>query len=219
MPARAPGPGGRAVPPLCLIADRPTFGAARLLEVLPGVLAAVPGPVLVIDRGPGQARERLAHLAALRRMCAPHGAVLIVSGRVDLALAAAADGVHLPEQGLPVGVVREAWPELTIGRSCHDRAGLLAAQGGGADYALLSPIARPHSKPLSGTALGIDGFAAAVRGLTLPVLALGGVEPALVRSLRAAGAAGLAALGGVLGAAEPAREARRWCEAWQVDPS
>lgn len=231
---RAPGlprrPAGTAegddtatpIPALCLIADRPTLGAAYILAALPEVLAAVATPVLIIDRdgrGPGEARERLAHLHALRAICAVHGALLVVSGRVDLALAAQAHGVHLPERGLPAGEVRGAWPELLVGRSCHDREGLLAAQAAGADYALLSPVAAPHSKPLAGRALGIDGFAGAVRGLALPVLALGGVGPALAGPLRASGAAGLATLGGVLGAAQPAREARRWVEAWRAGRS
>lgn len=207
------------IPALCLVADRPTLGASHILAALPEVLAAVAAPVLIIDRGPGEARERLAHLHALRAICGAHGALLVVSGRVDLALAAEAHGVHLPERGLPAEEVRGAWPELLVGRSCHDREGLLAAQAAGADYALLSPVAAPHSKPLAGRALGIDGFAGAVRGLTLPVLALGGIGPALAGPLRACGAAGLAALGGVLGAAQPAREARRWVEAWRAGPS
>lgn len=208
----------RAVPRLCLIADRPTLGAARLLAVLGEVLAAVDGPVLIVDRGDGDGggttRERLAHLGRLRDLCDRAAAVLVVSARVDLALASGADGVHLPERGLPAGVVRSAFPGLLIGRSCHDRAGLLSAEVDGADYALLSPIAAPHSKPLIGAALGVDGFGEAVRGLSLPVLALGGLTPTLAPALRAAGAAGMAALGGIFGAPDPAAEARRWLAAW-----
>lgn len=201
-------------PTLCLVADRPTLGA-RLLPALTEVLAALPrGRVMVIDRGEAEARARLSHLAELIALCRAHGAPVLVSTRVDLALAAGADGVHLPEHGLPAAVVRATWPMLLVGRSCHDRQGLLAAEDAGAHYALLSPVAAPHSKPLAAETLGVAGFARAVAGLTLSVYALGGIVPDLVAGLRHAGAAGVAALGGVLGAPDPAVRARGLVAAW-----
>jgi thiamine-phosphate pyrophosphorylase len=204
---------GRA---LCLLADRPTLGE-MLLPALSAVLGAVErGRVVVIERGESDARRRLAHLARLIPLCRDHDALVLVSRRVDLALTAGADGVHLPERALPPELVRATWPAFVIGRSCHDRAGLLAAAAAGADYALLSPVAPPHSKPAPAPPLGVAGFAAAVAGLALPVFGLGGVTPALAAGLRRAGAAGLATLGGVLGAADPARAATALLAAWDL---
>jgi len=203
---------------LCLIADRPTFGAARLLAVLPGVLAVAGRRAIVIDRGAGEDDEatpaRLAYLAQLLATCRQSGALLMVSGRVDLALAAGADGVHLPERGLPTGVVRATWPQLLVGRSCHGRAGLATAAAAGADYALLSPVAAPTSKAMTVEPLGIEGFSRCIQGLVLPVLALGGVTPAIAAGLRRAGAAGVATLGDVLGAAEVGRLGERLGLTW-----
>jgi len=196
------------------LADRPTLGAERILCIVEQVLRALPGRVIVIDRGEAETRWRLEHLARLRALCTAGGALLMVAARVDLALAAGADGVHLPERGLAPERVRAAWPELVVGRSCHDRQGLEAAQAGGAHYAFLSPVAAPHSKPLAGKALGIDGFTRQIQGLGLPIFALGGVTVALIPGLRAAGAAGLAALGGVLGASDPVAAARALVLCW-----
>jgi len=208
---------------LCLIADRPTFGATRLLAVLPDVLAVAGRRAIVIDRGDCGDDEgfttRLAHLTQLLSLCRRSGALLMVSARVDLALAAGADGVHLPERGLPPGVVRATWPRLLVGRSCHERAGLEAAAAAGADYALLSPVAAPTSKPLTTKPIGIDGFSRCVQGLDLPVLALGGVTPDLAAALRRAGAAGLATLGDVLAAADPRARVTGLLRAWDAGAS
>lgn len=201
-----------AEPPLLLIADA-SHGRA-VLRALEAVFAAVPpGRVRVIERwkdrdGPvGARRSRLLEIA---RIVLSAGGLLSVSGRPDLAASLGAT-VHLPERGLPTAAVRGAFPGLRIGRSCHDRAGLLAS---GADYALLSPIAAPHSKPLAGQALGVSGFRALVADLDLPVYALGGITPPLAAALREAGAAGVATLGGVLGAPDPGQAARALLEAW-----
>lgn len=169
---------------------------------------------MVIDRGDGPARERLIHLERLLRLCRDAGAPLMVSRRVDLALACGADGVHLPGRGLDPGPLRTFWPNLVVGRSCHRRAELEAAARAGAAYALLSPVAPPHSKPASGPTLSLDGFAGAIAGLDLPVFALGGITAALAPRLRRRGAAGVAALGGVLGADEPGRSAQELIRAW-----
>ncbi len=199
---------------LCLVADRPTFGAAHLLSVLPEVLAVCGERAIVIDRGEADARERLAYLVRLKALCREHGALLMISTRVDLALAIDADGVHLPERGLAVATVREAWPGLLVGRSCHDRAGLERAALEGADYALLSPVAAPTSKASTSQVLGIEGFSRRIEGLALPVLALGGVTPVLATALRRTHAAGIATLGDVLGAADPRARAAELLNAW-----
>jgi len=152
-------------------------------------------------------RRRLARLLRLRAATRDAGVTLIVSARVDLALATGADGVQLPERGLPAAVVRRAFPRLLIGRSCHDRAGLEAALAAGVDWALLSPLHAPHSKVTSAPALGHAGFARAVAGLPLGVFALGGVTPADVAPVLAAGGSGVATIGGVFGQVDPCRAA------------
>jgi thiamine-phosphate pyrophosphorylase len=103
-------------------------------------------------------------------------------------------GVHLPSTA-PVPAVPTRW-----GRSCHSRAEVLAAASDGASWATLSPYTSTESKPGHGPALP----EAAWPGLPLPVLALGGISPANAASARRAGAWGVAVMGAVMRADDPA---------------
>jgi len=199
---------------IVLIADRGHHAAAAIAAGLEAIFEVVPGEaVRVIERTSGAfargetTRARMAWLMRLKDLTGAAGAELVVSRRVDLALASGL-GVHLPEDGLPAEQVRAAWPGLVIGRSCHDRQGLVRAEGV-ADYALLSPLAAPHSKPATAPSLGVDGFGAAVRGCAIPVFALGGVLPEHAAPLRRLGAAGVALMGGAFDAGHPRAVAER----------
>jgi thiamine-phosphate pyrophosphorylase len=121
-----------------------------------------------------------------------------VNGRADVARASGAQGVHLPERGLPPRDVREAFPELQVGVSCHDADGALRAQDAGAHYVVLGPVFATTGKDRP---LGLSALGAAVRALRVPVLAIGGITPANVSSVWGAGAAGVAAIGAFLDAA------------------
>ncbi len=140
---------------------------------------------------PARARLELARrlVAAARE----HGARVVVHDRIDLALAADADGVWLGERSIDA---RDARALLRagafVGRSCHDQVGLERAFLEGVDAATLSPVL---PSPGKGAALGIDAFAALrARHPSLPVLALGGIDAASVPALRDAGASGIAAI-------------------------
>lgn len=123
---------------------------------------------------------------------------VLVNGRADLALAAGADGVHLPADGLPAAPLRRrCGPAFLIGRSTHHPREVAAALAEGCDYAVFGPVAPTPSKPPGEGRPPIPGYAglreAARRGL--PLLALGGVEtPEDVARAAAAGAAGVAAI-------------------------
>jgi thiamine-phosphate pyrophosphorylase len=153
----------------------------------------------------GRAQHQLA--AALRELTGRVGATLLIHGRVDVAQAVGADGVHLPEDGLsPVDARHLLGDAALVGVSRHDTAGLLLAAQEGADFATLSPFAESPGK---GPPLGGEGFAAALRHTSLPVLALGGIDPAKAAQARAAGAAGVAVIRAVHAAADPGDTVRR----------
>lgn len=123
------------------------------------------------------------------------GDQVVVNARADVALAAGASGVHLPSGSLAPRELRRIVPHgFLIGVSCHSREDLERAEAQGADYAYLSPVFAPLSKDDSRQTLGLDGFAAEVRGLTIPVFALGGVTPGRLGECLAAGAAGIAGI-------------------------
>jgi thiamine-phosphate pyrophosphorylase len=178
------------------------------LEPMVEALAHAPREVVVMLRRP---RASTRTLLAEGRALQATGRALIVGRRVDVALALDARGVHLPERGLDVAEARALLgPSRWIGVSRHDRAGLEAAAASGADYATLSPFA---AVPGKGPALGPARFAQLRRGVTIPVLALGGITKESGRLALEAGADGfavlrgsadLAALAGLLG--DPGRD-------------
>ncbi|WP_232631628.1 thiamine phosphate synthase, partial [Methylobacterium sp. Leaf118] len=98
-------------------------------------------------------------------------------------------------------------PAGLIGVSAHGPAEAAVAAAAGADYATLSPIFPSASKPGYGPALGL-GALEAIRGLPIPVFALGGVGQAQAAACLRAGAAGIAVMGGLMRAPDPEAEAR-----------
>ena len=152
--------------------------------------------------------------------CAAAGATTVVLRELDLsepARAALADelGAHvevisartvLPGvAGLHLAAHQAAPAGLPHGRSCHDGAEVARAVEKGAAYVTISPIASTASKPGYGPALGAGGVSRAVKAASgLPVLALGGISTETAACLRSAGAHGVAVMGGVMRADEPA---------------
>ena len=132
-----------------------------------------------------------------------HGARLLVNDRVDVALACATDGVHLPGAGLPPDVARDLLGEQwIIGVSVHGLEEARAAVEAGADYVTFGHVHPTASKPGSPPA-GIRRLAEVVEGVEAPVLAVGGVDASNVSEVMATGAAGAAVISAILAASEP----------------
>ena len=152
------------------------------------------------DLDPEARRALLRRLVILAR---DFGGTVTVHDDIDAAIAAQAAGVHFPSGVLPPSRWRRPSAGL-MGCSCHDEGELAAAAEAGADYATLSPIFASASKPGYGPALGLHGLASAAARTNLPLLALGGIEEANAAACLAAGAAGLAVMGAVMRAKDPA---------------
>ena len=119
---------------------------------------------------------------------------LLVNDRLDVVLAAGADGLHLPSHGLPVGEVRRRFPELLLGASCHNLEELRRAEEGGADFAVFGPVFETASKRGYGPPVGLERLAEAAGATRIPVLALGGISLENAAECLHAGAAGIAAI-------------------------
>jgi thiamine-phosphate pyrophosphorylase len=121
---------------------------------------------------------------------------LLVNDRIDVALAAGADGVHLTETSIPVDQVRRALGRrLLLGVSTHTLDGVRAARDGGADFMVFGPVFPTPSKPEADTGAGLTSMRDAVDAAgSIPVLALGGVNLENFGTCLAAGAAGLAGI-------------------------
>jgi thiamine-phosphate pyrophosphorylase len=171
------------------------------------VAAAVRGGVDAVQlREKDLSARALAELArALLPLCRRHGARLLISDRIDVALAVNADGVHLPAASFSVADARRLLGNRLIGVSTHSVRDVQAAVG--ADFVVLGPIYATPSKAEFGAPLGLAVLAEATGCATMPVLALGGITPARVASVRAHGAAGIAAVRAVCGASDPAAAA------------
>ena len=156
------------------------------------------GARTVVLREKDLPREQRAALAGqLRAILEPAGGRLIVAGTDPLG----GDAVHLAAADPAPAVVYK-------GRSCHGSAELAAAEST-MDYVTLSPVFETASKPGYGPPLGIDGLRALVTGTPVKVFALGGVTTAAqAAACRAAGAAGVAVMGLVMGSADPATVVR-----------
>jgi thiamine-phosphate pyrophosphorylase len=114
--------------------------------------------------------------------------------------------VHLPAGGDVAAARRRLGTGALIGLSTH---GVAEAAGAlGADYVTLSPIFLSPSKPGYGPALGLAALAEAQLRAPCPVVALGGVEACVIPDLVAAGAGGVAIMGSVMRAPNPADEVR-----------
>jgi thiamine-phosphate pyrophosphorylase len=134
------------------------------------------------------------------------GADLYINGRFDVALAAGAQGVHLPAGGPSPAEVRAAAPALRIGVSTHTTEEVQAAARAGADFVVFGPVfATPSKRDLLATR-GLPGLAAAAASAPVPVLALGGITPVSAAVCRNAGARGLACIRAIMSAADPEAE-------------
>jgi thiamine-phosphate pyrophosphorylase len=141
----------------------------------------------------------------------PLGAVVVVNDRVDVALAAGADGVHLGRSDLPVAVARGLAPDLLVGATCRNRAHAEAAARDGADYAGFGPVFATGSKDGLPAPLGVDAVATAAG--VLPLVAIGGIDAATAGAVRAAGAHGVAVIGAIWRQPDPVLAAKELLEA------
>lgn len=195
---------------LYLVTDRRQCPEGALVE---RVEAAIEGGVSMV-----QLREKdldgrpLRELAeALLRVCRRRGVPLLVNDRVDVAVAAGADGVHLPGDSFRVAEARTLLGERAlIGVSTHAPEEVAEAAAEGADFAVFGPVFETPSKAPYGAAQGLERLGAAVRAACLPVLAIGGMTPERATAARRIGAAGAAVISAILAAPDAAAAAREF---------
>ena len=158
----------------------------------------------------GRALSGLEHYELSVRLSACPPVRLFVNDRLDIALAAGADGVQLRRDSLGPGDARRLNPAWLIGVSVHDLAQARAACAQRPDYLLVGPVFATATHP-DAPPLGVERLAEIVL-LGLPVIAVGGVTAERIPELATAGAHGVAAIRALWDSADPAAAARRILE-------
>ena len=185
-----------ALPALVLVTDR-----RRLADALAAARALPAGSAVVLRDYDAADRTPLARRLAL--LCRRRRLTLLVAGDWRLAAAVHADGLHLAEWLVPRRGLWRRRPGWLVTAAAHGERALWRARRAGADAALLAPVFATASHPGART-LGAVRFAALARRAPLPVYALGGIDAGRARRLIGSGAAGIAALGALAPAPQPA---------------
>ncbi len=193
-------------PPLLLVTDR-AQARRSLAEIVGAALTAGCRWVSLREKDlPDDEQVVLARslLPAARR----HGARLMLHGDARLADLAGVGGVHLPSGSDAAAARALLGREKLIGVSIHTVTEAEAIDPQAVDYALAGPAFETPSKPGYGPQIGRRGLADIARAARVPVLAIGGINTARLGEVMAAGCAGVAAMGGVMRAADPGLKVR-----------
>ncbi|WP_342439256.1 thiamine phosphate synthase [Paenibacillus sp. FSL L8-0436] len=144
-------------------------------------------------------------------------AKLVINDRIDVALAAGAGGVQLAWHSLPPNAARSVAPDLRLGRSVHSPEE--AAESGlqGADFCLFGHVF-PSACKQGQRERGLQQLAEAVRYSSIPLIAIGGIEPGNAGKVLATGAAGIAVMSGICSAGDPVAAATAYRSAVQAVP-
>lgn len=154
-------------------------------------------------------REFIQEALALRTLLKDRRIPLIINDRLDVALAVEADGVHLGQSDMPIGMARNiAGSALIIGISAESTDDALRAEQEGADYIGISPVFATPTKTDTAAPLGLEGVNK-IRGLVgIPLVGIGGINQHNAASVIAAGADGVAVVSAIVSATDPTEATR-----------
>ena len=197
-----------------MVITHPHPRCGRPLEVVVEEVVTAGATAIQLRDKQAPPRELLALARRLRAVTTRNEALLIVNDRLDIALAAGADGVHLGPDDVPVAAARRVAPDdFLVGHSTDDPGEARRAEADGADYLGCGTVFPTSGKADAGAVIGVGGLAAVARSVRIPVLAIGGVTADRVPLLGGSGAGGVAVISAVMAAARPADAARRLREA------
>jgi|TARA_B100000678_G_scaffold101957_1_gene85123 thiamine-phosphate diphosphorylase len=172
-------------------------------------------PTIQLRLKSASARELLEAAQTLMPVVRSAGALFIVNDRLDVALAAGADGVHLGPDDLPVKDVRRVADARSgvadtfiVGYSTDTTDEAARAEAEGADYLGVGAVYATANKSDAGDVIGLKGLRRVVKAVSIPVVAIGGITPERAPAVAKTGACGSATIGAVMSAAEPAEAVR-----------
>ena len=192
-----------------VLTDRHAAGSRSLVDV---VRAAVCGGASVIqlrDKS-STTREMIELGRALLQITRPAGVPLIVNDRADVALAIDAQGVHVGQDDMPAPLARQIiGPGRILGVSAGTVEEARQAERESADYLGVGDVYGTPTKADAGTPIGLSGLREVARAVSIPVVAIGGITLDNAAATTEAGAAGVAVISAIIGAADPEAAARQ----------
>jgi thiamine-phosphate pyrophosphorylase len=194
---------------LMVITDRELARPRNVIDIVDEVLQAGAPAIQLRDKS-ATAADLLALARSILPLARAHGALLIVNDRLDVALAAGADGVHLGPDDLPVSAARRiAPPGFVIGYSTDDPERARAAERDGASYIGCGAVFGTSTKAeAAAEQIGPGGLDRVARAVSIPVIGIGGIGPANAASLKRTAAAGVAVVSAIMAATDPAAVTR-----------
>ena len=188
---------------LYLVTDR---GLARGRSNIEIITAAVRGGATVVQlrEKDCSTREFIKQGLAIKAFLKDHGVPLIINDRVDVAQALKADGVHLGQTDMPLGLAKMILGDaMIIGISAESLQDAIEAVKGGADYLGVSPIYATPTKTDTAPALGLEGLRAIRKAVKLPLVGIGGLNTENAADVIRNGADGVAVVSAIVAADDP----------------
>ena len=193
---------------LYLVTDR---GLARGRTTLDIVKAAVQGGVTCVQLREKECAtlEFIEQALSIKDLLSARGIPLIINDRLDVAQAVKADGVHLGQTDMPLGMAKAILKDsMIIGISAESLEDAIAAEKGGADYLGVSPIYATPTKTDTTPPLGLEGLRQIRTAVNLPLVGIGGLNRDNCADVIRNGADGVAVVSAIVGADNPEAAAR-----------
>jgi thiamine-phosphate pyrophosphorylase len=188
------------IPRLYVVTDRQQTAGRPLPEV---IAAAVRGGVGMVQLREKDlcARDLCALGACLRDVLSSHNIPLLINDRLDVAQALDTAGAHLAGHSLPTALARRVLgPHKLLGVSTHSVEEACAAVAEGADFIVFGPVFDTPSKAAYGAPQGLQRLQEVIRHVTIPVLAIGGIDCHNLPQVLQTGAHGVAMIRAILAA-------------------
>jgi thiamine-phosphate pyrophosphorylase len=157
----------------------------------------------------GSTKELIEIAAGMSRLCTEKGVTFIVNDRIDVAIAAGADGVHLGQDDFPIPLARKLLGNnRIIGGSAATPEEIEICIREGADYVGFGPVYPTGSKDDAGPVSGIDRLKQIVTSTPVPIIAIGGIDKSNAFQVMGVGAHGIAVISAVCCRKDPQKAAR-----------
>ena len=194
---------------LYLVTDRSLSKGRSTREIVEAAVAGGVTCVQLREKTCGT-REFLNEALALRPLLKSCNIPLIINDRLDIALAAEAEGVHLGQSDMPIAMARKIGGDrLIIGISAESVDDALRAEQEGADYIGISPVFSTPTKPDTAPPLGLEGVRQIRALVNIPLVGIGGINMDNGEAVIKAGADGIAVVSAIVSAADPCEASKQ----------